>query len=156
MVRSFRSYGGVAQLHLRDASDLEAIEVLDEARWAATSVPTVQFNCDPGFLRFLDADGDGRVRLHDVREAQRWTWAHLAERSRLDLESDIASSLGECGEVRVGMNGDDAVFFDESTAVFECLSKPKNATCVVAAGGDTPATAFATSLFSTSRSITWA
>jgi len=88
MVRSFRSYGGVAQLHLRDASDLEAIEVLDEARWAATSVPTVQFNCDPGFLRFLDADGDGRVRLHDVREAQRWTWAHLAERSRLDLESD--------------------------------------------------------------------
>ena len=36
---TFKNYGGSYQLKIRDAEDLENIQVLDDAHWAATSIP---------------------------------------------------------------------------------------------------------------------
>ena len=46
----FRNYGGIDQLEIDDATDLERIDELDKARWAATSAPIEQLFCDPAFL----------------------------------------------------------------------------------------------------------
>ena len=45
----FKNYGNSYQLRIQDAQDLEKIQVLDEAHWAATSVPINSLNCDSAF-----------------------------------------------------------------------------------------------------------
>ena len=86
--QTFRNYGGIFQFHLSGPEDLERIDELDKARWAATSIPTVQFNCDPAFLAFLDTDKDGRIRLYDLRAARRWYWERVSVRSAMEVGSD--------------------------------------------------------------------
>ena len=80
---AFRRLGGLDQLHIASAEDLDLIETLDEARWVITSAPLSQLPADPGFLIWLDADADGRVRVLELRAARRWTWARLKGRAHL-------------------------------------------------------------------------
>ncbi len=84
----FRELGGIFQLHIATAEDLERIETLDKARWAATSAPVDAFLCDKAFLDYLDADKNGRIRLIEVREARRWLWARLRSRAAVERKSD--------------------------------------------------------------------
>jgi len=46
----FKNYGGSYQLRIQNAQDLEKIHALDDARWAATSVPINSLNCDYAFI----------------------------------------------------------------------------------------------------------
>ncbi|MFN7145924.1 MAG: hypothetical protein ACK4YP_19260, partial [Myxococcota bacterium] len=84
----FRNYGGIDQLEMDDAEDLALIDALDKARWAATSAPIDQLFCDPAFLAYVDTDRNGRIRVDELREARRWLWARLSDRSRLTQRSD--------------------------------------------------------------------
>lgn len=79
----FQRFGGVDQVLLRDPEDLALVDELDEARWAATSVPVHQISADPGFLTALDTDRNGRIRIEEVRAARAWLWSRLAGRSHL-------------------------------------------------------------------------
>ncbi len=84
----FRSYGGIEQLEIDDPEDLCRIDELDKARWAATSAPIEQLFCDPTFLAYADLDKNNRIRVDEVREARRWLWARLRDRSRLPQKSE--------------------------------------------------------------------
>ncbi|MFT4974822.1 MAG: hypothetical protein ACI8S6_000705 [Myxococcota bacterium] len=84
----FRYLGRTYQLQIASASDLERIETLDKARWAATSAPLGDFLCDRDFLTYLDSDNDGRIRLLEVRQARRWLWSRLRDRSRLTEQTE--------------------------------------------------------------------
>jgi len=57
-----RNFGGIQQLVVATAGDLEALDSLDPARWAATSAPLRDLHCDPAFLAFVDSAGNGRIR----------------------------------------------------------------------------------------------
>ena len=85
----FKNYGGSYQLRIRDAQDLEKIQALDEAHWAATSVPINSLNCDYVFTSFVDTDQNGRIRTNEVKEAQAWLFRFLANRSRLSVGTDV-------------------------------------------------------------------
>ena len=76
----FRKYGVIEQLQISTVEDMERLETLDEARWAATSVPNEQLFCDPALLSYLDTDKNGRIRVHELKEARRWLWARLKNR----------------------------------------------------------------------------
>ncbi|MCB9666439.1 MAG: hypothetical protein H6732_20180 [Alphaproteobacteria bacterium] len=76
----FRRYGFIEHLRLTEVEDLEHIEDLDKARWAATSAPIEQLQCDPDLLRVLDSDGNARIRVEEVKAARRWLWARLVNR----------------------------------------------------------------------------
>ncbi len=91
----FQRFGGLDQLVLRSADDLERIDTLDEARWSATSMPIDGLELDAAFLDFLDDDGNRRVRVEEMKAARAWLWerlsgrSHLAERTDTVLLADI-------------------------------------------------------------------
>jgi len=85
----FKNYGGSFQLRIQDAQDLEKIQVLDDAYWAATSVPINSLNCDCAFTAYVDTDKNGRIRTDELKAAQVWLFRFLANRDRLSEGTDV-------------------------------------------------------------------
>ena len=85
----FKNYGGSFQLRIQDAQDLEKIQVLDDAHWAATSVPVNSLSCDPAFASYMDTDRNDRIRTDEFRAALAWLLRFLADRSRLSEASEV-------------------------------------------------------------------
>jgi len=77
----FTRFGRSLHLRIDDAADLCHIQELDEAHWVSTSAPILTINADPRFLALLDGDGDGRVRVEELRSAVSWLLAHLKDHS---------------------------------------------------------------------------
>lgn len=67
----FRKFGGSYQYYVRTPEELPEILTLDPALWAALSVPVTTLNTDKKFLQYLDYDGNGLIRLEDVKTAIR-------------------------------------------------------------------------------------
>ena len=65
--------GGVDQVSIRDGADLLALRELDQKLWVALAMPSRGIDVDPETLSLLDADGDGRIRVHDIVEAISWS-----------------------------------------------------------------------------------
>jgi len=103
----FKNYGGSHQLRIQNAQDLEKIQVLDDAHWAATSVPINSLNCDYAFASYVDTDQNGRIRTDELKVAQAWLFRFLVNRSRLSEGtdalnlSDIDTSHPEGKKLRV-------------------------------------------------------
>jgi hypothetical protein len=68
----FHRVGGLEQVSLATADDLEELGKLDQKLWTALSCPTRGLELDPRTLDLLDADRDGRVRARDVVAAVEW------------------------------------------------------------------------------------
>ncbi len=85
----FVNYGGTYMLRIESAEDLQALPLLDEPFWIATSAPIHHLRCDPRFLAFLDADGDGRILSQDVRRAHAWMTARLGNLEGVTNASDV-------------------------------------------------------------------
>lgn len=84
----FHDAGVVVQMVIETPDDLARIGEVDEARWTATSAPVEQLYCDPAFLTYLDTDKNGRVRVVEMKEAVRWLWGRLRDRSRVVERTD--------------------------------------------------------------------
>jgi hypothetical protein len=80
--RFFRA-GGFDQVRLDRAEDLLNLDQLDPKLWVALSCPVSGIEFDSQTLRYLDADGDGHVRVPELIAALRWTGALLADRGPL-------------------------------------------------------------------------
>ncbi|MDP8216199.1 MAG: hypothetical protein P9L98_02610 [Candidatus Kaelpia imicola] len=85
----FKNYGGSYQLRIQNAQDLEKIQVLDDAHWAATSIPIDSLNCDCAFASYVDTDKNGRIRTNELRAALVWLFRFLANRSHLSEGTEI-------------------------------------------------------------------
>ena len=72
----FRS-GGFDQVRLDRVSDWEHLGELDQKLWAALACPTQGLELDARTLAYLDADGDGRVRVPEVLAAVSWALSVL-------------------------------------------------------------------------------
>lgn len=73
---------------IETAGDLQLIADLDPSLWVATSCPTRGLNLDSKTLDAIDRDGDGRVRLPELRAAIRWMLTVLADSDSVTLGSD--------------------------------------------------------------------
>ena len=87
----FRNFGGMYQLRLETAEEIRYIRELEKARWSATSAPLEQFYCDAQVLTYLDTDNNGRIRVHELLDAQQWLYTHLASRDGFERASDELS-----------------------------------------------------------------
>ncbi len=85
----FKNYGGSYQLRIENAEDLEKIQALDEALWAATSIPVDTFNCDRKFTSYVDTDQNGRIRTDELKAAQAWLFRMLKDYRRLSEGTDV-------------------------------------------------------------------
>lgn len=68
----YETYGSTTQLVIKNLSDLDRVLKLKDAHWMALTAPVSDFNFDPQFLDDLDLDGDGRIRVGEVRVAIEW------------------------------------------------------------------------------------
>lgn len=84
----FRNFGGMYQLRLESAEEIRYIRELEKARWSATSAPLEQFYCDAQVLAYLDTDNNGRIRVHELLDAQQWLYTNLASRDGFERASD--------------------------------------------------------------------
>ncbi len=86
-MRYFRA-GGFNQLVIETAADLRLIPDLEASLWVATSCPTRGLEIDAKTLDCIDRDGDGRVRLPELRAAIRWLLTVLSDYDSVVLGSD--------------------------------------------------------------------
>jgi hypothetical protein len=80
--------GGVDQVVLASAADLENLRSLDQKLWVALACPTVGLEFDARTLALLDTDGDGRIRPPEILGAIAWTRDVLRDLGELFTPSD--------------------------------------------------------------------
>ncbi len=80
--RFFRA-GGFDQVRLDTAEDLLCLDQLDPKLWVALSCPVADLEFDAQTLRYLDADGDGHIRVPELIGGLRWVGARLKDRAPL-------------------------------------------------------------------------
>ena len=68
----YEYYGKTIHLRLRRLKDLEQVLKLNEVFWLATTAPVGDYLLPPEFLDLLDTDGDGRVRVEELKAAIVW------------------------------------------------------------------------------------
>ena len=78
---NFERFGKTYHLKIESFKDLEAVLELDEAHWVATTALTATLNCDEVFLSLMDTDNDGRLRAEEVKDAIRFLFENLSDRS---------------------------------------------------------------------------
>ena len=81
--------GGIFQVQLKSAKDLEALATLDPKLWVALSCPVNDLEIDRRTLSLIDYDDDGRVRIEEMRNAVAWTVKRLAKPDSLFTGGDL-------------------------------------------------------------------
>ena len=84
----FENIGGSFQFRACCAADLHKILNLDPTAWAALSVPVASLNGDPALFKALDEDGNGMVRVDEVKSAIKWLESLLKDIKILDKACD--------------------------------------------------------------------
>lgn len=74
--RFFRS-GDFEQPILSTAADLAALGQLDQKLWATLACPTERLNISEKFLKLIDVNNDGRIRVPDIITVVDWSLARL-------------------------------------------------------------------------------
>ncbi|MBK8696468.1 MAG: hypothetical protein IPN17_30430 [Deltaproteobacteria bacterium] len=98
----FRNFGGIHQFMVSNEDDLARIDDLDPARWAATSAPLSDLHCDPAFLRYIDHETTGRVRVAQIIEARDWLFSRLGQRDVLRKRVEAIASRPSTTRARQG------------------------------------------------------
>src|SRR5688572_32571356 len=70
---TFFRAGGVDQVVLKGAADIQHLDELDQKLWVALACPTKGVEIDARSLELVDTDGDGRIRPPEIIEAVRWS-----------------------------------------------------------------------------------
>lgn len=71
--------GGFDQVRLDRVSDWQQLAALDQKLWAALACPTHGLEFDARTLAYVDADGDGRVRVPEIVAAVQWALSVLKQ-----------------------------------------------------------------------------
>lgn len=86
---TLRRFAGSLMLDLTCFEDLKAAIEIPEALWVAIACPTSGMKCDPRFLELLDADGNKRIRVKEVKEAVAFVQKHFHTFAGCDAGSDV-------------------------------------------------------------------
>ncbi|RKG63536.1 kinesin [Corallococcus sp. CA054B] len=85
----YRRYGGSLQVDIPDFNTLTEAVRIPATQWMALACPLEGIACDPRFLTLMDADGNRRIRVEELRAAVDWTAARLQDRKGADAGSDV-------------------------------------------------------------------
>jgi hypothetical protein len=85
----YRRYGGSLQVDIPNFDTLVEAVRIPETQWMATACPLEGLQCDPRFLTFMDGDGNGRIRVAELRAAVEHAAKLLQVRKGADSRSDV-------------------------------------------------------------------
>ncbi|MBQ9337605.1 MAG: hypothetical protein IJS14_09970 [Lentisphaeria bacterium] len=84
----FEKVGGSLQPIIQTAEDMKNLLELTPAFWSITSISLDAISMDPVFLKFMDSDCNGKIRVDEVKTAVCWILARLGKFENLEKGSD--------------------------------------------------------------------
>lgn len=81
--------GGFEQVQLETPEDLARLHQLDQKLWASLACPTDGLEIDARLLKYIDVNGDGRVRAPEILAIIDWVLARLANADLLFKDEPI-------------------------------------------------------------------
>ncbi len=68
----FEVIGGCSRVQITKGEDIVHLDELDPKMWTVLSCPVSGLEIDEKSLRFMDEDGDGKIRVQDVIHTSKW------------------------------------------------------------------------------------
>ena len=68
----FASVGGTVRVNIQSGQDIAHLGELDRKMWTVLSCPTGGLEFDTQTLKFIDVDGDGKIRVDEVIKTAQW------------------------------------------------------------------------------------
>lgn len=69
---NFINVGGSARVRINSGEDIAHLDELDPKMWTVLSCPTTGLEIDDKSLKYMDCDGDGKLRINDVICVSQW------------------------------------------------------------------------------------
>ena len=131
----YQSIGGVTRVNIKSGEDIAHLAELDQKLWTVLSCPVTDLDFDARTLSFLDSDGDGKIRVMEVREAVTWICSLIKNKDLLlkggsslplvEIDQDIPEGKQLYNSARqiltnLGKEGDfiDVADTDDNVAIF--------------------------------------
>ena len=84
----FEKVGGSLQPIIKTAEDMKNLLELSPAFWSITSISLDAIAMDPVFLKFMDSDCNGKIRVDEIKTAVRWVLDKLKNYENLEKGSE--------------------------------------------------------------------
>lgn len=75
----FVNIGGSARVRINSGDDIAHLAELDPKMWTVLSCPTTGLEIDDKSLKYMDCDGDGKLRINDVIAVSQWITSVLKD-----------------------------------------------------------------------------
>ena len=76
----FVNIGGSARVRINSGEDIAHLAELDPKMWTVLSCPTTGLEIDDKSLKYMDCDGDGKLRVNDVICVSQWITSVLKDK----------------------------------------------------------------------------
>ena len=77
---NFVNVGGSARVRINSGEDIAHLDELDPKMWTVLSCPTTGLEIDDKSLKYMDCDGDGKLRVNDVISVSQWITSVLKDK----------------------------------------------------------------------------
>ncbi len=77
---NFVNVGGSARVRINSGEDIAHLDELDPKMWTVLSCPTTGLEIDDKSLKYMDCDGDGKLRINDVISVSQWITSVLKDK----------------------------------------------------------------------------
>lgn len=84
----FSNVGGVPRVKITSGADIAHLSELDPKLWTVLSCPVKGLEISDNSLKYVDADGDGRIRINDVVATSEWLTGVLKDHDLILKGSD--------------------------------------------------------------------
>ena len=85
---NFVNVGGSARVRINSGEDIAHLNELDPKMWTVLSCPTMGLEIDDKSLKYMDCDGDGKLRVNDVICVSQWITSVLKDKDLILKGSD--------------------------------------------------------------------
>ncbi len=99
----FSTVGGVTRVNIETGEDIAHLDELDQKLWTVLSCPVKGLEFDEKTLALLDADKDGKIRVHEVIAAAKWLRNVLVDMDYLLEGNDNIEFGAVCNNTEEGM-----------------------------------------------------
>ena len=117
----FENVGGALRVKIASGADIAHLAELDPKMWTVLSCPVQGLEIDDRSLAYIDADGDGKIRINDVIRTAEWVTGALKDQDTLLQGKDSISLDGFNRE-----NADGAKLEASARQILDNLGKDGN------------------------------
>ena len=84
----FANVGGATRVKITKGEDIAHLYQLDPKMWTVLSCPVTGLEIDEKSLRYMDCDGDGKLRVNDVVAVSKWVTSLLKDKDLIIKGTD--------------------------------------------------------------------